>query len=79
MVHSMTIVYELRNPEGELIAREFSERKICDLRMRLENRNGIILRMSKLFVQKDDMAKRDIQSLNKYKHRYKDFYYKRVV
>jgi hypothetical protein len=59
------IVYELRNQQGELIAREFSERKISKTRMILENRGSGMLRLSKIFTQDD----RVIDPLKKYSDR----------
>jgi hypothetical protein len=63
------IVYELRNQQGELVAREFAESKICRTRMLLENRGSGQLRLEKLFVQKDDQDHRTIDPLKKYKDR----------
>jgi hypothetical protein len=63
------IVYELRNQNGELIAREFSESKICRTRMLLENRGVGQLRLEKLFVQKEDKDLRTIDALKKYTDR----------
>jgi hypothetical protein len=65
------IVYELRNQKGELIAREFSESKIATTRMALENRHSGPLRLSKLFIQKDEkgLTPRVIDPLKKYKDR----------
>ena len=63
------IVYELRNQQGELIAREFSESKISKTRMILENRGSGALRLSKIFSQKSDTHLRTIDPLKKYKDR----------
>jgi len=63
------IVYELRNQQGELIAREFSESKISKTRTILENRGSGTLRLSKIFSQKSDTHLRTIDPLKKYKDR----------
>jgi hypothetical protein len=65
------IVYELRDQQGELIAREFNESKIAKTRMLLENRGSGPLRLQKLFIcgDKDDLSKRVIDPLKKYADR----------
>jgi hypothetical protein len=62
------IVYELRNGDGELVAREFNERKIAKTRISLENRGSGTLRLEKLFLcgDRDDIEKREITPLKKY-------------
>jgi hypothetical protein len=65
------IVYELRDQQGELIAREFSEGKIAKTRVLMENRGSGCLRLTKLFIcgDKADQEARVIDPLKKYKDR----------